>query len=172
MSLDMFIRPLDHQTVTEIATEFPAFEQVDGIKFYPANAINYGCFSARINDAHATLCHLQYGWCVVVAPGVILPPTKLTPAREYLVNLVEVDLETDVISVWECNSSTGIASEIARFAFDKRNTSGTKSSCTFPILIPRLENNRKNIIGVAIMKIGREIKIEFKRDGKNMPALN
>jgi len=168
----MFIRPLDHNTVKEIATEFPAFEQVDGIKFHSVNGINYGCFSALINDAHATLCYLKYGWCVVVAPGVALPPTKLTPPREYLVNLVEVDLETDVISIWECNSNTGMAGEITRFAFDKWNTSGTKSSCTFLVLIPRLENNRKNIIGVAIMKIGREIKIEFKRDGKSMPALN
>ncbi len=172
MSLDMFIRSLDRQTVHEIANEFPAFKHVDNIKFQPMNGINYGCFSAFINDANATLCHLQYGWCVIVAPGVTLPPTRLTTPREYLVNLIEIDLDTDIISIWECKSGTGMANEIARFTFDKWNTSGTKSNCTFPVLIPRLENDRKNIIGVAVMKIGREIKVEFKRDGKAFPALN
>ena len=172
MSLDMFIRPLDRDTVEEIATKFPLFEQVDGIKFQSVNGVGYGCFSALINDANATMCYLQYGWCVVVAPGTILPPVELTPPREYLINLIEVDLETDFISVWECNSGNGMANEIARYAFDKWNTSGTKSGCTFPVLVPRLENSRRNIIGVALMKTGREIKVEFKRDGKIMPALN
>ncbi len=172
MSLDMFIRPLDRKTVEEIAKEFPVFKQTSDIKFENLNGVNYGCFSALINDANATMCYLTYGWCVIVAPGVILPPTELTPPREYLVNLVEIDLETDIISIWECNSGTGMAKEIARYAFDKWNTSGVKSSCTFPILIPRLENNRKNLIGFAIMKTGREIKIEFKRDGKIIPKLN
>ena len=172
MALDMFIRPLDRQTVEEIATEFSAFENVAGIKFQTINGINTGSFSALVNDANATLCHVQYGFCVVVAPGVQMPPVALTPPREYLIQLVEVTLDIDIISIRECNSSTGFANEISRFAFDKMNTAGTRTSCTFPILIPRLENKRENLIGVAIMKIGREIKIEFKRDGKVMPALN
>lgn len=168
----MFIRPLDRRTVEEIANEFAAFKNIGDIKFEAKDAVKLGCFSAQVNDANATLCVLQYGFCVVVAPGVTLPPTKLTPDREYLVNLIEVTLDIDIISVWEADSSTGLAYEIARYAFDKINTTGTRTSCTFPILIPRINNDRKNIIGVGIRKVGTEIKFEFKRDGRNAPVLN
>ena len=173
MTLDMFIRPLDRQTVEEIATEFPVFENVSGIKFQPQGTVRAGSFSALINDANATMCHLQYGFCVILAPGVEIPPTKLTPPREYLVQLLEVANDTNVISIWECDSASGFANEIARYAFGKFNTSGLPTnSCTFLIFIPRQENKRENIIGVAIKKTGREIRVEFKRDGKVMPKLN
>lgn len=172
MALDMFIRPLDYETVEEIAKEFHAFKNVSNILFQPINGVTAGSFSAQISDANATVCQLLYGFCVIVAPGAIMPPVELTPPREYLVQLIEVTLDIDIISIWECNSGTGFSSEIARYAFDKFNTAGTRTSCIFPVFIPRLENKRDNLIGVALVKNGREIKLEFKRDARTMPKLN
>ena len=172
MGNDMFIRPLDVETVTEIANSFKAFRNTDGIKFERNEKIALGSFSAQIVDAEAFGAMLLYPhFCLVQENGKkIFPNSYIT--REYLVCVIEVKLGIEAIDVLECDSSTGLAHNIATFAFDKVNTNGSATDSSFIVLVPRKNDERRNKIGIALTRNGTRLRFEFKRDGKTMPVLN
>lgn len=174
MGKDMFVRPLDFETVKEIATDFKIFENVGNITFHrlPKGGGAMGCFSAKVSDDNAFASMLLYSnFCVIQEPGVQLSLVS-KKSREYIVCVVGAPFDAETISIHECNSATGMATHLSSFVLTHKDAFTTFTDCNFLIFVPRKDNNRKNIIGTALTRIGNHLRFEFKRDGKSMPILN
>ncbi|MCF7831414.1 MAG: hypothetical protein K9M36_00825 [Candidatus Pacebacteria bacterium] len=168
MNQDMFVLPLSQETVEVIALKFPAFKNVSDIAFGLQNNIKMGRFNATISDMDAIMC-CRANFCVIAGPE-LKPLSYSKYNREYTVNLFETTVDIHSVSIWECNSAGGFATQVARYEIKK--DVNTLPSGTFPLLLPRLHNDRNNIMGIIPYKMGNELRIEFKRDGKIMPVLN
>ncbi len=164
------LEQLSIDVLKEIGNSFPADAQCDRFLCGPTGKGNLisGSFAATLSDHHAALAKKFRNFLVVEIGGDALYfGNKRT--REYLICVVGVTChDTKLISLRENVPGTIVARELIAIR-PLRNV----PYYNLVVLVPRIGSTRESMIGIAVAKgLDGTITIEFKRDGRVLPALN
>lgn len=171
METNYFFEPLTEEVLHAIAEkQFPENSHCDKFSFVQdtERGLSFGSFSARLTGHHAKVAGTKLGnFYVIQAPGDFVHFLEIRE-REYFVFVVYVDQSVPCISLFEQMTGTIQAKHLLTSKTHKQ-----VDHCNLIFLIPRKGNNRSSEVGVAIRKEkDASLYIEFKRDGRVLPALN